>query len=43
MPTFNIANDLAEKNELSKQYPELVKGLADKLEKPGQSGRSLAP
>lgn len=35
---FNIGNDLAEKNDLYKQHPEVVKRLADKLEKQCQSG-----
>ena len=37
---FNIGNDLAEKNDLSAQHPEVVKRLADKLEMQCQSGRS---
>ena len=38
---FNISNDLAEKNELYKKYPIVVKRLAHKLERQYQSGRSI--
>ena len=40
---FNVGNDLAETNSLYDQHPEVVKRLADKLEKQCQSGRSVKP
>jgi arylsulfatase A len=40
---FNIGNDLAEKNNVYEQYPEVVKRLAAKLERQCQSGRSVQP
>ena len=40
---FNIGNDLVETNNLYDQHPEVVKRLADKLEKQCQSGRSVKP
>ena len=38
---FNISNDLAEKNDLHKKHPMVVKRLAHKLERQYQSGRSI--
>jgi arylsulfatase A len=40
---FNIGNDLAEKNNVYEQHPEVVKRLAAKLERQCQSGRSVQP
>jgi acetyl esterase/lipase len=43
MQLFNIANDLAEKNNVYEQHPEVVKRLAAKLEEQCESGRSIKP
>ena len=40
---FNIGTDLGEKHSVFKTHPEVVKRLADKLERQYQSGRSVQP
>jgi arylsulfatase A-like enzyme len=38
---YNMGNDLAEKKNVFKEHPEVIKRLADKLEQQRRSGRSV--